>query len=122
MQSTKEDKVMTTQQLQLTCLGSKKRNSKEFWKALKALRKSQHHKGGIKLKQIDFSVRARYLKGLICCDKCRKNHLDAWQYTTKSGGLKNLCRFCRGSILDIQKGKRDALNHAVSGGGFGTKR
>jgi hypothetical protein len=113
---------MNTQHVHGICIGAKKRNSKEFWKALKALRKAKQKTQGVKLKQIDFSVRAKYIKGLVCCDKCRRDHLDAWQYKTKTGGFKNICRFCRAAILDMQRGKQDAMNYSVSGGGFGTKR
>jgi len=105
-----------------TCFGVKKSKSKEFWKAIKALGKTQPKREGVQLNQLDLCIRARRTKGLVCCDKCRRNHLDAWQYKTKTGEVKNVCRFCRGVILDLKRGTRDALNYSVSGGGFGTKK
>ena len=113
---------MKDQYSYVTCFGGNKRKSKEFYKAIKALRKAQPKRDGVKLKQIDFSARVKRIKGMVCCDKCRRNHLDAWQYKTKTGGLKNLCRFCRGAILDMTRGTRDAMIYSVSGGGFGTKK
>ena len=113
---------MKDQNSYATCFDGKKRKSREFFLAIKALRKAQPKRDDVKLKQIDFSTRFKRIKGLVCCDKCRRNHLDAWQYKTKTGEFKNLCRFCHGAILDMKRGPRDAMIYSVSGGGFGMKK
>ena len=113
---------MKDQNSYTTFFGGKKRKSREFYKAIKALRIAQPKGDGLKLKQIDFSDTVKLIKGLVCCDKCRRNHLDAWQYKTKTGEFKNIRRFCRDAVLDMKRGPRDAMMYSVSGGGFGTKK
>lgn len=53
------------------------------------------------------------------CSRCSRDFYKGWQYPTYSGGFKIICEFCRDKLVRGRGYRTDALDRAVSGGGFG---
>ncbi len=56
------------------------------------------------------------------CSQCDKWKLQVWRYAESNQGEVHLCSACKPRIFDRSFGKIDALDVAVSGGGFETNK
>ena len=56
------------------------------------------------------------------CANCKKSYPLLWRYAESTIGSLNLCTDCKPLLLDFSFGKMDALDHAVTGGGFEQNR
>lgn len=84
----------------------------------KKKKKSKKKKGPT----IDLEKPAKKLKGPVRCEQCGKTRYETWKYEKTDGTFRILCRFCRQPLLDQKYGKKDLLDHAVSGGAYGSNR
>lgn len=88
-------------------------------KSLKGHKKAAH---GIGLPLRLISQRGTRIHVPCMCNICNKTTSPTWHYKESTKGSVNVCLLCRPALLDKSFGKLDALDHAVSGGGFETSR
>ena len=89
-------------------------------KNLKKHRKSAHGISGGRLKLL--GRRGSRNKGVRKCAECGIQKPVTWRYSNTSKGIADICEICKPRVFDRSFGSRDALDFAVSGGGFETNR
>lgn len=88
-------------------------------KSLKGHKKLVH---GIGLPFKLVSQRGTRISAPSLCCVCNKTSSPTWHYRESTKGPVNVCLLCKPALLDRSFGKKDALDHAVLGGGFETSR
>lgn len=56
------------------------------------------------------------------CNACGKTKIPVWRYSQSTRGGVFICSSCKPRIFDRSFGRKDALDFAIMGGGFETKR
>lgn len=88
-------------------------------KSIKGHKKVVH---GIGLPFRLVSQRGTRIDAPCLCSVCNKTTSPTWHYRQSTKGPVNVCLLCKPALLDRSFGKKDALDHAISGGGFETSR